>query len=64
VIVSLTNGSKWTVKGTCYLTSLSIDGTSKVMAPLGHTVSMTVGGAPTAIVPGNTYTGAIMLTIN
>jgi hypothetical protein len=63
VIVSLVNGSEWTVTGTCYLTSLDIAADAAVTAPAGFTVSMTVDGAPTEIVPGTSYTGEIVLTI-
>lgn len=64
VIVSLTNGSKWMVDGTCYLTKLDIAADATVTAPVGKSVSMTVNGLPTEIIPGNTYTGVIMLTVN
>jgi hypothetical protein len=63
VIVTLKNGSCWTVTGTSYLTGLSLDEDSALVAPAGHTVSMTVGGVDTSIVPG-TYSGAIVLTID
>jgi hypothetical protein len=64
VIVSLTGGSKWTVTGTSYLTALSLDASSSVGAPFGRTVSMTVDGTATAISPGGSYTGAIVLTLS
>lgn len=64
VIVNLTNGSKWIVTGTSYLTKLDVAADATVTALPGHIVTMTVGGTPTTIVPGNTYTGAIVLTIN
>jgi hypothetical protein len=63
VIVFLTNGSKWIVKGTSYLTTLTIDSTSALMAPWGHTLAMTVDGTPTTIGEGS-WTGAIVLTVN
>jgi hypothetical protein len=62
VIVSLASGSTWTVTGTSYLTSLSLDATSAVAAPRGGQVTMTVDGAATAIKPGASYAGAIVLT--
>jgi hypothetical protein len=62
VIVSLVNGSAWTVTGTCYLTSLSIDAESTVTAAAGHSVTMTVDGIEAPIASG-TYTGAIVLTV-
>ena len=64
VIVNLTDDSKWIVTGTCYLTSLTLDDDAAVLARFGHTITMTDDGTVTAIVPGNTYTGNIVLTIN
>jgi hypothetical protein len=61
VIVSLTAGSKWIVRGTCYLSSLTIDATSSVTSICGH-LTMTVNGTVTPIIPGNTYQGQIVLT--
>jgi len=63
VIVALTGGSSWTPTGTCYLSALSLDATSRVAAPRGKKVSMTVNGTPTAIAAGTSYTGAIVLTV-
>jgi hypothetical protein len=48
--------------GTSYLTALSIDATSTVTGRRGKRVSMTVDGNPTAITPGASYTGAIVVT--
>lgn len=63
-IVSLADGSKWTVTGTSYITSLTLDATSSVVAEgRGKSVAMTVDGTATAIKAGNTYTGAIVLTV-
>jgi hypothetical protein len=63
-IVSLTDASQWTVTGTSYLTSLTIDSTSSVRAKgFGKSVTMTVDGVTTAIKAGNTYTGAIVLSV-
>jgi hypothetical protein len=64
VIVSLNSGSRWTVTGTSYLSKLVIAANATVAAPGGHTVTMTVDGVPTTIVPGNTYTGSIVLTVH
>jgi hypothetical protein len=64
VLVVLANGSNWTVTGTSYLTSLDVAADAAVTAPAGHTLTMTVDGVPTDIVPGNIYTGAIVLTVN
>jgi hypothetical protein len=63
VIASLTNGSRWTVTGTSYLSSLDIAADASVVAPGGRTVSMTVDGVATDITPGSAYTGAIQLTV-
>ena len=63
VIVSLTGHSAWTVTGTCYLTALSLDATSSVTGARGRKVTMTVDGTPTAITPGASYTGAIVITL-
>lgn len=64
VIVDLEKGSRWKVTGTSYLSSLALDATSAVTGPAGETVTMTVNGVPTAIIPGNTYTGNIKLTVS
>jgi len=60
VIVSLTNGSVWTVTGTSYLSSLTIDSGS-IAAPEGLAVEMKVNGAKTEIKSGKTYTGNVIL---
>jgi hypothetical protein len=62
MIVSLTNGSTWIVEDTCYLTSLFIEDTSSIVPLFGHTLSMTVNGTATDILPG-TYSGDIVLTV-
>ena len=61
VVVTLT-GSTWTVTGTSYLTGLTLDKTSSVVAPAGQKVSMTVDGKVKPIKPG-TYTGAIVVQV-
>ena len=61
VIVALAGGSSWAVTGTSYLTALSLDASSAVTGPHGGKVTMTVGGKPTAIIPGDRYTGAIVV---
>lgn len=63
VIVSLAGGSTWTVTGTSYLTALSLDAASRVAAPPGRKLTMTVDGTSTAIAPGGSYTGAILLAL-
>jgi hypothetical protein len=62
VIVNLTNGSKWTVTNTSYLTNLVLDSSSSVTAPEGSIVSMTVNGTEKAIKAG-TYKGNIVITV-
>ncbi|MET7848541.1 hypothetical protein ABZT48_09940 [Streptomyces avermitilis] len=63
VLVTLTGGSAWTVTGTSYLSVLALDADSTVTAPAGSTVTMTVDDEPTALTPGQTYTGAITLAM-
>jgi len=63
MIVSLKGGTVWTVTGTSYLTSLTIDDGS-IDAPERSKVAMTVNGARTEIKPGKTYTGNIVLTVS
>jgi hypothetical protein len=61
VIVALAGGSSWAVTGTSYLTALSLDASSAVTGPHGGKVTMAVGGKPTAIIPGASYTGSIVI---
>jgi hypothetical protein len=64
VIINLTNGSAWKVTGTSYLTKLALDGSSSVTAAReGAAVSMRVNGIETDITPGDTYTGAIVVSV-
>ncbi|MBN1627929.1 MAG: hypothetical protein JW944_15525, partial [Deltaproteobacteria bacterium] len=62
-IVTLTNGTVWTVTGTSYLTSLTIDNAA-IAAPEGSSVEMTVNGAKKEIKPGQTYIGDIVITLS
>jgi hypothetical protein len=64
VIVSLANGSRWTVTGTCHLTGLTLDAGSVVCTTGRKSPVMTVDGTVTKIAPGNTYSGAIILAAN
>lgn len=57
VIVNVGAGSTWTVTGTSYLTALALAPGGSVRAG-----RMTVDGVATAIKPGTTYTGAIVLS--
>jgi hypothetical protein len=59
VIVTL-NNSTWTVTGTSYLSGLNIGAGSKLAAPAGASLSLTVDGVPTAISAGR-YRGDIVL---
>ena len=63
VIVKLGNGSRWIVTGTSYLSSLTLDAGSALVAPHGRKLTMTVDGAATAIAAGAVYSGAITLTV-
>ncbi|MFT3864361.1 MAG: hypothetical protein QM729_08815 [Solirubrobacterales bacterium] len=63
VVVDLEGASRWTVTGTSYLSSLTVGSGAKVVAPKGKSVTMTVDGVATAIVPGTTYTGQITLSV-
>lgn len=54
--------SKWIVDKTCYLSGLTIAEGAVVAAPDGKTLTMTVDGKETAVVPG-TYTGKIVMTV-
>jgi hypothetical protein len=65
VLVTLTNGSKWIVTGTSYLTKLVIEEGSSVTAPLGRTLTMKVGdGNPAASIAAGTYRGNIVIAVN
>jgi hypothetical protein len=65
VIVNLTNGFNWIVTGTSYLTKLVIEEGASVIAPSGHTLSMTVDdGGPITKITAGSYTGNIVLTVN
>jgi hypothetical protein len=64
VIVNLTNGSKWTVTGTSYLTKLVIEKGSSVAAPSGRTLTMTVdGGRSITNITTGEYKGNIVLMV-
>jgi hypothetical protein len=63
VIVSLDADSSWTLPGTCYLTSLSLEEGGVIAGPGGAKVTMTVDGVDTTLAPG-AYTGAIVLAVN
>jgi hypothetical protein len=62
VIVTMANGTVWTVTGTSYLTGLTIDNGS-ITALEGSRVEMTVNGKKTEIKTGQTYTGNIVFSL-
>jgi hypothetical protein len=63
VIVTLTNGSIWTVTGTSYLTKLVIEEGSSVTAPPGHMLMVTDDGNSILNITTGTYTGNIVFTV-
>lgn len=64
VLVTVGSGSVWSVTGTCYLSKLDIAADAAVTGAGRGRVTMTVDGTATAIMPGQTYTGAIVLTVS
>ncbi len=60
--LALTNGSVWVVTEDSYLTELTIDATSAIAGAGGASVTMTVDGAATPIVPG-AYSGEIVISL-
>lgn len=62
VIVTLDAGSKWTVTGDSYLTSLTIKAGAELIGANGAKVIMTVDGTIVPIVPGS-YTGNIQIEV-
>ncbi len=62
VIVSLTNGSTWIVRGTSYLSRLELGRGSMIAAPAGYSVSLKLGDRAMLIKPG-TYIGRIALEV-
>ena len=61
VIVSLKNGSSWTVIGKSYLSSLYVDETSEIRTPDGCDVKLVVNGVEIPYKPG-AYTGDILVS--
>ncbi len=72
VIVNLLDHSVWTVDGTSYVTKLALGTGAKVVAPAGHTLTVTVdpdfdgpaAAAEVSLTAGSSYTGYITLTVN
>jgi hypothetical protein len=63
VIVSLTGDSTWTVTGTSYLSSLTVEAGSTLAGSNGETPTVTVDGVVTPLVAGTTYTGNVVVTL-
>ena len=61
VIVTLKNGTTWTVVGKSYLSALHIDETSKIVTPDGCDVKLVVNGQEVPYAPGD-YTGDILVS--
>ena len=61
VIVAL-NKARWTVTGDAYLTSLTLDADSQIVAPPGSKLSVRVNNQPQLLKPG-TYTGLVVLHV-
>lgn len=62
VIVTLKSGASWTLTGTSFLSSLTIEDGATLTAAPGCELVMTVDGAETPVAAG-TYTGAITLSV-
>ena len=62
LILTLANGSVWTVTEASYLTSLTIDAGSSIVGADGASVTITVDGVATPIAAG-TYTGEIVISL-
>ena len=60
---SFTAGSVWTVTHDSYLSALTLGEDAAVVAPAGMTLTMTVDGAQTPILPGS-YSGDIVITLS
>lgn len=61
VIVTLKNGSSWTVIGKSYLSALHVDETSEIRTPDGCDVKLVVDGVEIPYKPGD-YTGDILVS--
>jgi len=61
--VALSSGSTWVVNQSSYLSSLTVSKDSRVKAPQGKTLTMTVNGVVTALKPGKSYSGTIVLSV-
>ena len=63
VHVCMDTNSTWVVTDTSYLTKLELGKASEVKAPAGKTLTMTVDGKETELLPGGGYQGHIVLTV-
>ncbi len=63
VIVTLKNGSNWTVTKSCYVTSLTFDSTSSIVAVAGKTLKVFDDGVQITPAAGTTYTGTIEMRV-
>ena len=63
VHVCMDTNSTWVVTDTSYLTKLELGKASQVKAPAGKTLTMTVDGKETELLPGGGYQGHIVLTV-
>ena len=62
IIVTLENGSTWTVTGQSHVTGIVIGEGCQVKAPVGKTLAVTVDGRPAELKPGR-YAGDIAITL-
>ena len=62
VVVSVDSESTWTVTGTSFLTSLTLENGAVLVAPEGRTLKMSVNGVDMSVRPGQ-YKGLVVLTV-
>lgn len=63
VNVTLKNGAIWNVTETCYIDSLTVDDSSVITTDDDHLITVTVDGVETDIIPGETYSGDIVINV-
>lgn len=63
VSLSLENSSTWIIAGTSYLTSLTVDSDSTIVAADGYKVTLTADGTMRSLAPEGTITGNIILSV-
>jgi hypothetical protein len=64
LLVTLENGSTWTVTGNSYISKLVYGSGCTINAAMGKTLTVKVNGIVTTISAGNTYTGNIEIVVN